>query len=609
MIQLSDQQTGQVRRLVLISAVATTFMLWVPLDDPINIPKMFVLAILSAWVLGMVLVAFFYDRRSKLALGQWAVLGLAIAFLLAALISDVRYTAFFGTSHRNNGALSYLGLLVLALAGMMSFNLANVKQLRSALIGTGAVLTFYGLLQTTHHDPFHWTLLYNPIVGTLGNPDFISALLGVCVIATLWFVLEDANGWKRLAGVALILSEIVIVKRSSSSQGLFVVALGFSVLVIAKLWQREKKLGRIALGIVVVGSIPVLLGMLNIGPLGPRIYRSSIQSRLDYWHAALSMFKAHPVFGIGLDRFGEYYGQYAPQVQIVQGQGSNNAHNVFLQLLATGGLLIILPYLFLLGVIALSAIRGIRSTSGKSQFEILALFSIWISLLLISSISIDNLGVAVWFWISGGALYGVTRKKMNSASINEKRAIQKGKNAKRVQANNSIYIGPLLSLALALIVLLFMVPTWRTSALLLDLQRNQGGLTKAQYIEKVNQVAAIQPKNVQTLAAVSDFAMRISEFDLGIEYAKALLEKDPRSIDGNTLSAVGYELSKKYQLAIPFRKYLMKIDIWSTRNMLELVKDYVQVKDMTNARAIAARIAELAPNGADATAAAALVKG
>ena len=441
MSYLSEQQASQTRRLILITGVATTLAVWTSLADPVNVPKMFVLAILSAWILGVIITASISEKRIKFSLGQWAVIVFSAGILLAALLTDVRYTAFFGASHRNDGALSYLALATLCMAGMMSFGTANIKQIRTSLLITGSVLAGYGFLQTTGHDPFKWVIVYGPVIGTLGNPDFVSGIIGASSIATLWVIFTKEKPWLRVLGIIVLLLELFIIKRTGSVQGFVAFAVGLALLAVARFWQIDKRYGLVSTILAGFVSVAVLLGLVNKGPLAAKIYQSTLRNRLDYWHGAINMFKAHPIVGVGLDRFGENYGQYAPQVQIVQGQTTDNAHNVFLQLLATGGLLVILPYLFLLAVIFIMAIRGVRATTGQLQIDIVALFSIWFSLLLISSISIDNLGVGVWFWISGGVLYGVAYK---SIKVDGHRAIGKEKSGKLNSDHRQItrYISP-----------------------------------------------------------------------------------------------------------------------------------------------------------------------
>jgi O-antigen ligase len=595
--------------MVLIAGVATTFMIWTSLADPINIPKIFILVMLSAWVLGTVLVGFSQGGLRKLSIGQWAILAFAFAMLLAAVLTDVRYTAFFGTSQRNDGALSYVALAILAIAASMSFDIAHLFQFRNGLLVVGAFLTFYGVLQTTGNDPFTWVLVYGPIMGTLGNPDFMSAAIGVSAIATVWMILSTKEMLPRAGTIILLLLELFVLRRSGSLQGLLAFAFGLVVLVLAKLWQLNTRYG--VIGIVFVGlcAIPTFLGFVNRGPLASYLFRSTLKNRQDYWHAAIGMFKAHPLVGVGLERFGENYGLYAPQIQVVHGQITNNAHNVFLQLAATGGLLVILPYLFLIGVIFLTTIRAIRMTRGQAQIDLIAVTTIWIALLLVSLISIDNLGVAVWFWISGGVLYAIAHESLKEDEKKPKERKSSSKKAREVVPSNASYVAPIVSLVLAVLMLIPMISVWKTSAAVFDLQGNRSQLSPAQFLDKMNMVAGIQPKNSQTYYALADIAMRINKPQLSLKYLKMVIEKDPKSNYGRQLAAIAYESQNKYQLAIALRVELRTLDPWNTSNMVTLIKDYLKIKDKANATVISSKITELYPSSADAVAAAALIKG
>ncbi len=606
---MGQKRASQMRILVLIASLSTTLFVWPPLADPINVPKMVVLTILSAWILGSVISHFISSRDERMTLGQWAVVGFATGVLIAGLLTDVKYTAFFGALQRNDGAFSYMALAVLSFAAMMSFASSDIRQIRIWLLVVGVVLTIHGSLQTFGHDPFSWVLLYNPVIGTLGNPDFFSGIMAAAAIASFWLVLVEKKNWVRGLGILLLLVEIFLLKRCGSMQGLAAFGVGFSILAVAKIWQIHRRMGIIACVIVGLSSLPAFFGILNKGPLASRLYRGSVQSRIDYWHAALGMFKSHPFAGIGLDRFGENYGQFAPRVQIVPGQMADNAHNVFLQLAATGGLLVILPYLFLIFLIFSTAIRTIKNLTGGPQLELIALFSIWFSLLLISSISVDNLGVAVWFWVTGGALYGISRH----FSEEGRKPIPKHKSGSSIKQTKlpaeSSAFAVIVSFVLSVLMLIVMVPAWRSSSVLMELQRYRGGWSKTQFVDKIHEATDIQPSNIQLRIALADISLRGSLIDLGLELTKSIIKQDPRSRNGNYLAAIAYEMAKKYELAIPYRLKLMKIDQWNTNNMYQLATDYIQVKDLDSARKIASRISQLYPNSAEAKTAEQLVKG
>lgn len=567
---------------------------------------MFLLTIFATWLIGMMVTRFFYSKERDLSVGQWALSAVVLAFLLAAITTDVKYTAFFGAMQRNDGAISYIALASLSIAAMMSFTSSDFRQIRWWILIVGTVLTFYGTLQTFGHDPFKWVLLYNHVVGTLGNPDFFSGIVGAAAIASVWLIFVEDELPIRIAGLILLLGELFVLKRCGSIQGVAAFLLGLVILSVVKVWQKKREIG-IGLSVVIgIVSIPVFLGLLDKGPLARFVYRGSFQSRVDYWHAALGMFRSHPLFGVGLDRFGQNYGQYAPQVQIVQGQGSDNAHNVFLQLLATGGLVVFLPYIFLLAVIFVSAFRAIKETNGKTQIDVVALFSIWLALLFISSISIDNLGVTVWFWILGGVLYGISKHLRAKATLSESKS---GKKPKRAAQDNSNLLAPVVSLVLTTLLLILVVPAWRSSAMLLNLQKQRSGWTEAQYVDSIKQAANVQSSNVQVRIQLADIALRVSAFDEGLNLIKSINKQDPRSVDGNTLGAIAYELTKKYELAIPYRLRILQLDPWSTRNMLQMVTDYVAMKDLPKAREMSSRLSRLYPNNPDTASAQALVKG
>ena len=606
MILLPEKQASQTRNLVLLTGLATTLVVWTGLADPINLPKMFILTISSGWIFGSVVTTILYSRSRRLALGQWAIIAFVVCTMLAGLLTDVKYSAFFGEIQRNNGAFSYLALASIAFAAMVSFSSANLKQLRNWILIVGAILTAYGFMQTFGHDPFTWVLLYNHVVGTLGNPDFFSGIVGTAAIASVWLVIREEDIRFRVAGGVLLLFELFVLKRCGSIQGVVAFALGTTFLLIVWLWQLKRNIG-VAAGIVsALGLIPIVFGLLNKGPAARFVFRGSFHNRVDYWHAALNMFKAHPWFGVGLERFGQNYGQYATQIQVVQGQGTDNAHNVFLQLLATGGLLVILPYLFLILVIFISAIRAVRKAVGTERIDTVALLSMWLSLLFISTISIDNLGVAVWFWILGGALYGVSRRRPEGKSVS-KNQVKKLSGKKTSEDSN--YLAPIVALLVSIVVLIVMVPAWRSSATLLQVQRQGFGGTQAQAAVRIDSAAEIQSNNIQVKASLADIALRVGAMDEGLKLIASINRQDHRSVDGNYLGAAAYEGLKNYKAALPYRLRLLHLDPWNRPNMLQIVTDYVALKDMQKAREMSSRLSRLYPNSDAANAAAALIKG
>ena len=607
-MNITKEDASQLSWLVVIAGAASTFMISTSLYDPINFPKMFVLLCFATWALGKIIVNLISFRSLPMSIGSWAVVAFVCGIFLAAFFTDVSYTAFFGTFQRSDGAFTYIAFGIISFVAMMSFDFKNLYKFKNTAALTGVLMAAYGLIQSLGHDPFKWALLYGPVVGTVGNPDFMSAVLSMGALATVWFTLTERKKWIRWGAAFFLLLEIYTIKKTGSFQGLLAFGVGLIVILLGKAWQLNRRLGLISTVVVGVFSIPALAGIFNIGPFSSVFYRPSIRNRLDYWHAALKMFQAHPIVGVGLDRFGESYGRFAPQVQVVQGQITNNAHNVFLQLLATGGLIVILPYLFLLGIILWTAVFAIKRSNSSNQFELISVLAIWLSLLLISAISIDTIGVTIWFWIAGGVLYAISRNKPKESQRNPK-AKKKSRSPQINQPSEFNYLAPILSLVLTIGALLALVPVWRTLSSINDLQSNKRQLSHVQYLQKMDSVAKGWPRNAQTFFLLADLGLKIGDPAVALKYAQQSIEMDSKTNFARQIAAASLENEKKYSGAISYRLQLVTLDPWNTANMLILVKDYQGIKDSVNASAISSKIAQLYPGSADAKAAAALVKG
>ncbi len=576
----SVDQLGSLRRLVLFIGIATTIMIWTTLSDPINLPKMFVLVLLTGWVLGTTGAVVISGKGKYWGIGQWAVAAFILGLLIATVLTDDKYEAFFGAIQRNDGALSYISLAVLTFAGMSFFGISNAKLIRGAFLVIGGFLTFYGLIQTSGNDPMPWVLVYGPVIGTLGNPDFVSGLLGVASIASLWILFAKEELWFRISAGLLLVLELFIISKTGSIQGFIGLGAGLTLITITKLWQIRKAWGVTSLSTAALGGVLMVLGLLNKGPLASRIYQTTLLNRLDYWHAAWNMFVAHPITGVGFERFGEYYFRYAPVVQIVPGQLTNNAHNVFMQFLGTGGLLLTVPYIFLLSVIAWTAFKALLIARSETQIHVASLSAIWIALLLVSSISIDNLGVAVWFWISGGVLYGLSRDVLGKAPQDGEIATSgAGKKAKNKKSESSNIVAPIASLALVVVALIVLVPAWKGSADLAKLAQNRDGLAQPAYIAQVKVLAKSASRNVQTMVTLSNLAWNAQDPGLALELAKKAQSQDPRSYYGYQFIVQAAETLGKYSDALAARKQMLLIYPREKANMLGILKNYSQLKD------------------------------
>ena len=606
--ELSQSEARKVQSFILFGGVLTTLTIWTKLEDPINLPKMFVLVLSAAAVLGLALPALLSDKKftsDSQRVGLALVALFSVGLLISTIFTDVKYTAIFGEYHRNNGALTLFACAVFtAAAGLVFTEASSLRPLKWVSL-LGFFLSVYGVFQLLGQDPVQWNNQYNPIITTLGNPNFTSGIIGISSIASLYFVIESSKTYERVvAAIALVLGLFVVVK-SDSVQGIFAFACGAAIIVLVKACSIKRVFGIAAGASLTVVGLPIALAVFNIGPLASRLYQGTLNNRLDYWQAALNMFQSHPLLGVGIDRYGEYYREFAVQDQFVQGMFTNNAHNVYLHLLATGGLTLFIPYLLLLVFVTWLAIKSLKSSSGQTRGIAATYLGIWLGFLLLNIVTIDNIGVGIWLWIFGGIIIGKSAR--SSLAINStpdsKANKKKSKNAPEISLAPNIA-----SFALVIVMLVICVPLLNKSSKLVELKFNLKSLDQTAYASELLNNAKSNSGDPQTLANLANFAIQKSDLPTALTISKMLGTADPRAFYASFFPAIIYEGTNKRDLAIPYRENLLITDKWNTENMLELVKSYIEMIDLEKAAELASNIEKLYPGSENSNKAKALIE-
>jgi O-antigen ligase len=158
----------------------------------------------------------------------------------------------------------------------------------------------------------------------------------------------------------------------------------------------------------VIGFIAVLLGTLNKGFLAKFLYQDSVTFRGDYWRAGQQMTMENPIFGVGLDSYGDWY-RRSRTIEATLRRGpdifSTSAHNQIFDISSNGGLLLLSAYLFIMGLAVRAVIRVLRRENGYN-WKFTAIFIGWFTYQLQSLISINQLALGIWGWTLTGLLIG-----------------------------------------------------------------------------------------------------------------------------------------------------------------------------------------------------------
>lgn len=435
----SNNEKELIGRLLSFGALATLLVVtpWATLD-PINVPKFAVLVLVGAVSSALMIrnrrIIVQRESRALLMAG-----GVFIAALFAAFFSSdlPKWTQIFGVNGRNTGLLTYLALVFVMIAAALMTSKGFEKRIIWSLLSGGLLSVSYGVIQTLGLDPAGWVNPYSPVIGFLGNPDFQSSFIGMTAVASLAVLIGPGSSIKvKTLGITYIGLSLFVISRSDAQQG-FLVFLAGSVIVIGVfLFQSTKtKLTIPYVLLSIIGFVVVTLGALNKGPLASVLHKESVIYRGDYWRAGLKMTLDNPFFGVGLDGYGDWY-RRSRTLEATLRRGpdvtSNAAHNVLLDMSSNGGFPLLLSYLALIGVVLAAALKVLRKTKKYDPY-FNALVSAWVAYNAQSMISLNQIGLAIWGWVLGGAIIGFAiygNEKADSRVSKRGRQVSASVNAK-----------------------------------------------------------------------------------------------------------------------------------------------------------------------------------
>jgi O-antigen ligase len=330
----------------------------------------------------------------------------------------------FGTAGRNTGLITYLAFSMLFVVAMAASSTLFLKRFLFVVLIVGVASLGYGVVQAVGADPINWVNPYSPVFGFLGNPNFQSSILGI--LGSIVFTQLLCGSVKiQIKGAYLVylLVTVYVIRETDSQQGFLVLLIGSAVSLGVFVYGKSRALGYSYLGLAVVSFVAVLVGTLNKGPLASLLYKDSVSYRGDYWRAGWKMTVDNPIFGVGLDGYGDWY-RRSRTIEATLRRGpdvtSNAAHNVFLDISSYGGFPLVLIYITLMLLVVISAVKVIKRSQGFNA-GFVGLIAGWVAFQAQSIISINQIGLALWGWVLSGLIIGYEINTRDAASVAEKK--------------------------------------------------------------------------------------------------------------------------------------------------------------------------------------------
>jgi len=382
--------------------------------DPVNLGKQLAL---SAFAFS--LIPFLVSKQEESFLKS-KFFNLTLGLFLVSMVVSVLFSknvierGIYGSFARNTGFLTYFSLVVLLLITSRFTRVESFNKIIKFFAIAGAFNIVYSIAASNGYDLFSWSNPYNSVLGTFGNPNFIGAFMGI--FATILFVQLFSNLNSPRSFVFILISivlTIYVILLTNALQGILLAAFGFSFSLYFYLRssQRFYKVSSFYLVTVLLGAFVAILGILQKGPLSSFLYKPSVTFRGEYWRTGINMWADNPLFGVGIDSYGQYYRTYRSLSSTVSPgmeTTTDAAHNVYIDMLAGTGIFGFLSYLFLSCFILFCALKYIR-VFHRFDPIFYSLFLGWCSYQIQSLVSINQIGLAVWGWVLGGAVIGYSQ--------------------------------------------------------------------------------------------------------------------------------------------------------------------------------------------------------
>ena len=402
--------------------VVTVFLLTTSNSDPVNVTKLFVLGGVGVAALS---ISAIFGRRHLWA--NFRIPIFAASLMIITIINSTIFSyapveqTFYGTYGRNTGALTYILCTFLFISSLLVGNPRYSEKVIYSFFAAGAINILYCAWVLFFGDFIGWNNQYGNILGLFGNPDFISAFLGMFIAAaSAYIVAGETSLITRLLLGAGSLAAFFEILKSHAIQGIVVTLGGIAITLFYLIHSkyRKKILDLSYLSAIFVVGVLGVLGTLQKGPLS-FVYKRSVSLRGSYWHAGIEMGAKRPFTGVGLDTYGDWYRRTRPPVALVDMPGvnvmSNVSHNVFIDFFASGVFPMLLSYLFLT---ALGLVSAAKVTIRLTKFDPLfvALFATWLCYQVQSIISINQIGLVIWGWLFTGLLISYERATANPST-------------------------------------------------------------------------------------------------------------------------------------------------------------------------------------------------
>jgi O-Antigen ligase len=591
--------------------VGVTLFFYTPAMDVFNFPKQWLLICLTLGLVSHYILSGRKYRHSKDRFSNTTIFlisVLAVTMTLSAMFSDTTFVrSIFGFPGRANGLMTYFCILAMVWVGSRTKLSTNfTEKIPKIVIAIYLIFGSYATLQVLNLDPVAWNNPYNRVIGTLGNPNFAGAFLGVGAAVFLNSFFRSNNkfkfGYLIFATWLLILA---LATQSIQALGIFMVG---ALLILSIFAFRKFKYQYFMsfVSLVLAGGMVVFLGLLGFGPLGEYLFQYTLRLRIEYWRIGLEIARHYPFTGIGPDSYVEGFRLYRGTnfvSKYSQSVSADSAHNVLINFLANFGIPAFVIFSILIGIISWKATK-ILFAKDMIPIGTQMLAMIWLLMLVQSFFSLEQIGLNVFQWVCGAIL-------LNQGILNW--VVSERKDEHYLQSKKTSFFEGLRSEFSILVIITAMIFGW-------TFMRQEMSLLK---VASIPIGAKLSESELQSQTSVFNFFVKdeirrsifLSNFYLNSErYSESeklmtvVLSKDGDAVEAMEQLARLARFRGDLAGEISFRKRIELIDPYNYGNLLSLAQTFLDLSNFNEAQSYAKKVLSMSLEEAIKESATAILK-
>jgi O-antigen ligase/tetratricopeptide (TPR) repeat protein len=358
-------------------------------------------------------------------------------YLLTSFTGVSPYQSFWGTFERMGGWYNFFlyWLFFLIITNTIKTRQEWMEIFKLSIV-VSILACFYGFGQRTEIDFFLAGGGRAKIVGTIGNAALFAGYILFNFFLSFWFLLKKDTSLKSrfFYGAACLIQAVAIFM--TTVRGSILALLGGMVLTLLLygIFYRERNKKVFVLSLLVIALLAVVFFFLWLARdtsfIKDNSYLSrianislkaeTIQTRLVAWRSGFKGWKEKFWLGWGPENFGIIFAKYFEPKFFVDYESEvlwDRAHNMFLEVGATMGMLGLLSYLSIFVVIFYLLIKSCFKDKKINKLDFSIFLSLFLAYIVHNSFIFDSFSSYLMFFIVTGYIGVVTQKDKDVEEI------------------------------------------------------------------------------------------------------------------------------------------------------------------------------------------------